>query len=416
MIKKLNIIYLNKLLKYRFFNINLFFFNKINNKRKILQFYLNNLRKNKNILSKKYFLNKKNNNFIYKNILYINNNIKKIKNILNIFNYIINHFILSIPNIPHKSISINKYYINNIIIKKTKKKKFNFKIKNHINIGKKMGISNTDGIKITGSNFFVIKNKLAKLYRAIYNFMIDFHLKKNNYIEYQIPYITNKLSLIGSGQFPKFKNKIFKIKNNNEKKSFYLIPTSEVALINIMRNNIISFNKLPIKMLSYSHCFRNEKISYGIKNKGLIRQYQFDKIELVQFVEPKYSQVTLEKMLFHAENILKKIDLPYRIIELCSGEINFSSCKTYDLEVWLPSEKIYIEVSSISNCKDFQTKRINAKFINKNENIKFLNSLNATGLAIGRIFISILENYQMENEKIFIPKVLRKYMNNIKKI
>ncbi|WP_339044835.1 serine--tRNA ligase [Candidatus Zinderia endosymbiont of Aphrophora alni] len=411
---KKNIFEIFKILKTRNFNLKIkkiFFLEK---KRKFIQIELEILQNKRNILSKKYIFykkNKKNINSIKEKVIFINKYLKKFKLNLQNIKKKLNNILINIPNIPHNSVPINN---KNIEIKKNKKfPKFKFKIKNHSKIGLKLGINTKLATKITGTKFVVMKGKIVKIYRALSQFMLDTHIKEHGYTEYYIPYIVNKNSLYSTGQLPKFKNELFKIKKKTyfkNQESLYLIPTSEVPLLNIVKNKILNFNKLPLKMVASSPCFRSEPINYGKDTKGIIRQHQFDKVEIIQITHPKKSYSTLEEMIFHIENILNKLDLPYRIMKLCSLELSFSAKKTYDIEVWLPSQKEYLEISSVSNCGTFQARRMNTKFKNKNGKLKLVHTLNGSGLAIGRTLIALLENFQEENEKFFIPPILKKYL------
>ncbi|AZP36162.1 Serine--tRNA ligase [Candidatus Annandia adelgestsuga] len=417
-----NLIYIVKNLIKKNFYFKTSKFLYLEKKRKIIQIKTEKLLFNRNKNSK--LINKiiKNKN-IKKNIN-INNklNIKK-KILKKIKNKIIN-FINNIPNIISNDIIYGKNNKNNKkILYWGKKKKFLFPILDHLKLCKKNNnIDLKSAIKITGSRFAILKGNIAKLHRSLGQFMIDTHIKKHGYLEINVPYLVNDKSLYGTGQLPKFDHDLFHIKNNNfncfnKKNNYYLIPTSEVPLTNLFRNNIIKEKKLPIKMVSHTPCFRQESNSYGKNIYGLTRMHQFDKVEIIQIVKPKYSVLSLEKITEHAENILKMLDLPYRKILLCTGDTSFGSYKSYDLEVWLPSKNKYLEVSSCSHMLDFQTRRMKTRYKKKiNKNIKLLHTLNGSGLAVGRTLIAILENYQKHNGKIIVPKVLTPYMNNIKYI
>jgi len=317
---------------------------------------------------------------------------------------------LVIPNIPHFSVPQGNDETNNQEVKKWGKiiKKNS---KPHWEIAEKLNIIDfSKATKLSGTRFIMYKNKGALLVRALMNFMIDSHLK-NGYSEFLPPLIINKENLFGTGQLPKFKDDLFQL--NNEQ---YLIPTAEVPLTNIYRNEIINFSELPIKMCAYTPCFRSEVGSAGRDTRGIIRLHQFNKVELVQIVDPEKSYDALEELTNNAELILQKLDIPYRVINLCSGDIGFSAAKTYDLELWLPSQMCYREVSSCSNCEDFQARRMETRVSQDNKKV-VPHTLNGSGLAIDRVVAAILENFYVEEDNVVnIPIVLQPYMNNLKTI
>ncbi|UDG80440.1 serine--tRNA ligase [Candidatus Annandia pinicola] len=419
-----NLIYtIKNLIKKNFyFKISKFLY--LDKKRKIIQTETEKLLSKHN-KSSKYIINiknkKKNISNIFRKNLKTNNKIKiKKKKLRKIKKNIIN-FISNIPNIISNDIPYGKDSKNNKeILYWGKKSKKNFVILDHLKLSKKTnGIDFKSATKITGSRFVVLKGNIARLHRSLGQFMIDTHIEKYGYLEINVPYLVNNKSLYGTGQLPKFNNDLFHIKNfdNNDKNKYYLIPTSEVPLTNIFSNNIIEEEKLPIKMVSHTPCFRLESNSYGKNNYGITRMHQFDKVEIVQIVKPEKSMLTLEKITKHAENILKMLKLPYKKVLLCTGDTGFSSYKSYDLEVWLPSKDKYLEVSSCSNMSDFQSRRMKTRYRNKKtKKIELLHTLNGSGLAIGRTLMSILENYQQSDGKIVIPKVLINYMNDLKYI
>ncbi|MBZ2279022.1 serine--tRNA ligase, partial [Buchnera aphidicola] len=296
------------------------------------------------------------------------------------------------------------------------KRKYNFSPKDHIEIGKKYHqLDWRASAKISGSRFVVMKNDMALLHRALGQFMLDLHTQKHGYIETYVPYLVNNSSLYGTGQLPKFSDDLFYIDNRN-KDSYILIPTAEVPLTNLVAHQIIDAKKLPMMFTAHTPCFRSEASSYGRDSKGLIRLHQFDKVELVQIVKPENSMTALENLTFHAEKVLQLLELPYRKVLLCTGELGFSSTKTYDLEVWFPSQNKYREVSSCSNMGDFQSRRMNARYrINSEKKTQFLHTLNGSGLAIGRTLAAILENYQCSDGRVKVPEILqKKYMQGLK--
>lgn len=320
---------------------------------------------------------------------------------------------LSIPNIPLDDVPIGKTDKDNKVIKLVgEPKNFDFDILDHVDLGKKLDILDFEiGAKIAGKRFAFMKGLGAKLERAIFTFMLDTHTEKG-YREVLTPFMANKESFYGTGQLPKFEEDLFKCQDN-----FYLIPTAEVPITNIHRKEILDEKDLPIKYVGFSPCFRRESGSYGKDTRGLIRNHQFDKVELVKFVKPCDGEEELLKLLDDACSILDLLELPYRIVKLCTGDIGFSSAKTYDIEVWMPFAKEYREISSCSLFTDFQARRLSIKYKSqdKKEN-SFVYTINGSGLAVGRTFAAILENYQENDGSIVIPKVLRKYMNNLEKI
>ncbi len=303
------------------------------------------------------------------------------------------------------------------ISKKGKLKKFNFKPKSHYDLGKNLNMLDFDlATKTTGSRFVFVKSQLALLERALSNFMIDTHTKQNGYLEISPPLIASSNTMFGTGQLPKFENDQFEIKFDDKNDRKFLIPTAEVILTNIVREQIINIKNLPIRLVASTPCFRKEAGSYGKDTRGMIRQHQFYKVELVSIVQPQNCETELERMTDCATGILDLLDLPYRKVLLCTGDMGFSAEKTYDIEVWLPSENKYREISSCSSCGSFQARRMKARFKNDNNETVHVGTLNGSGLAIGRTLIAILENNQQEDGSILIPEVLKPYMNNMEKI
>ena len=314
----------------------------------------------------------------------------------------------SIPNIPHNSVPAGIDESDNIEVRRWgTPKEFTFTVKDHVDLG--AGIGQLDfnrASKITGSRFSLMRGPLAGLHRALTQFMITTHINDHGYEEVYVPYAVNKESLFGTGQLPKFEEDLFKLEDNRE---FYLIPTAEVPVTNIYREEII--DDLPIKLVAHTPCFRSEAGSYGKDTRGMIRQHQFEKVEMVQFVRPEDSWDALEDLVGHAEMILQKLELPYRTVTLCGGDLGFSAAKTYDIEVWLPSQKKYREISSCSNFSDFQARRMKTRYRNEQNKPALLHTLNGSGLAVGRTLLAVMENYQESDGSISIPKVLRPLMN-----
>ena len=330
----------------------------------------------------------------------------------------LDNLLSSIPNLPLDEVPVGKDENDNIEVAKSGEiKDFKFKPLSHYELGEKLNMLDFDlATKTTGSRFVFVKDKLAALERAISNFMIDTHIQKNGYTEISPPLMATDETMFGTGQLPKFENDQFEIKFDDKNDRKFLIPTAEVILTNMVKNQIIDKKKLPMRLVASTPCFRKEAGSYGKDTKGMIRQHQFYKVELVSIVENNQCMQELERMTECATKILDDLKLPYRKIILCTGDMGFGAEKTYDLEVWLPSENKYREISSCSSCGSFQARRMKARYKNKDNNIEFVGTLNGSGLAVGRTLIAILENYQLEDGSIIIPEVLKPYMGNIDKI
>ena len=320
----------------------------------------------------------------------------------------------NIPNIPDKTVPLGNNESSNIEVDRHGEiPNLKFAPADHSDLGAKLsGIDFERAAKITGARFTYLSGEIAQLHRALSNFMLSVHTIEHNYEEVYVPFIVNRQSLFGTGQIPKFEEDLFKLEDSRE---FYLIPTAEVPVTNIFRGEII--RELPIKLVSHTPCFRSEAGSYGKDTKGMIRQHQFDKVELVQFVEPQHSWSALEELTGHAKSILQRLELPHRCVVLCGGDLGFASAKTYDLEVWIPSQNTYREISSCSNFTDFQARRMKTRYRNtRTGNIDFVHTVNGSGLAVGRTLVAILENYQSKDGSITIPEVLRPFMNGLEKI
>ena len=315
--------------------------------------------------------------------------------------------LMSIPNTPNKEIPIGKSDEDNVEIRKfLEPKKFDFEVKAHWDLGVDLDILDFErAVKISGSRFSVFKGLGAKLERALINFMLDLH-SEQGYEEVGVPVLINRNSMYGTGQLPKFEDDMFHVPS----KDMFLAPTAEVPVTNLLANEILEFEKLPTYYTAFTYCFRQEAGSAGRDTRGLIRNHQFDKVEMVKFVNPENSYDELEKLTNNAEEILKLLEIPYRVVCLCTGDIGFSSAKTYDIEVWMPSYGRYVEISSCSNFEDFQARRANIRYRDTDGKVKFVHTLNGSGLAVGRTFAAVLENYQREDGSVEIPHVLRKYM------
>ena len=330
----------------------------------------------------------------------------------------LDNILFNIPNIPHPDVPSGKDEKDNVVIeKKGQLPKFDFKPKSHYELGENLGMLDFDlASKTTGSRFVFVKDKLALLERALSNFMLNTHIQRNGYKEISPPLFASEVSMFGTGQLPKFENDQFEIKLDKNTTRKFLIPTAEVILTNIVQDKIIELDSLPIRLVASTPCFRKEAGSYGKDTKGMIRQHQFYKVEMVSIVEQNKCLEELERMTNCATQILDILGLPYQKIILCTGDMGFSSEKTYDIEVWLPSENRYREISSCSSCSTFQASRMKARYKDKSKEILNVGTLNGSGLAIGRTLIAILENYQLKDGSILIPKVLRPYMNDLEKI
>lgn len=325
----------------------------------------------------------------------------------------LNDYLATIPNLPHESVPEGRSEEDNVVIRTWgEPKQFSFSPKDHVDLGATLGMDFSTGSKISGARFVVLRNKLARLSRAIAQFMLDLHIKEHGYQEINVPLLVNAESLFGTGQLPKMKDDLFAIAGENP---FYLIPTSEVSVTNTVRDEILETETLPLKFVCYSPCFRSEAGSYGKDTRGMIRQHQFEKVELVHIVHPDKSYDALEELTSHAENVLKKLELPYRVVALCGGDLGFAAAKTYDLEVWLPGQQRYREISSCSNTESFQARRLKARYRDpKTNKPELVHTLNGSGLAVGRTLVAVLENYQDELGRIHIPVVLQPYMDGIK--
>ncbi len=347
----------------------------------------------------------------------ISQKISKILKEQNIAHNKLNQLLYFLPNIALDDVPIGKNDKSNKLIKKVGSiKKFSFKPKSHIEIGSKnKGIDFETSTKLSGSRFVILKDKFALLERALINFMLDIHTSEFKYDEISPPLIVNEDIMFGTGQLPKFEDDQFEIKFGYTDQRKFLIPTAEVVLTNYVKDSLLSENQLPIRLVASTPCFRKEAGSYGKDTKGMIRQHQFYKVELVSIVDPKNCMIELDRMLNCAQKILEKLELPYQIILLSTGDMGFSAEKTFDIEAWIPSENRYREISSCSSCGSFQARRMGAKFKTNNSK-EFVGTLNGSGLAVGRLMIAILENYQNEDGSVTIPNVLKKYMNNLDKI
>ncbi|MES2015871.1 MAG: serine--tRNA ligase [Pseudomonadota bacterium] len=329
-------------------------------------------------------------------------------------------FMESVPNLPHASVPVGTDEAGNVEVRKVGTPPvFAFEVRDHVDVGAALGLDFDVATKLTGSRFSVMKGGIARLHRALAQYMLNTHTDVHGYTECYTPYMVNADSLRGTGQLPKFEADLFSVKKGGaegEGETFYLIPTSEVSLTNIVRDEIVALDALPLRMTAHTPCFRSEAGSYGRDTRGMIRQHQFDKVEMVQVVHPDTSYDVLEEMVGHAEAILKGLGLPYRVMALCTGDMGFGATKTYDLEVWLPAQNTYREISSLSNCEAFQSRRMQARFRNAAGKPELLHTLNGSGLAVGRTLVAVLENYQQADGSVVIPEALRPYMGGLEKL
>lgn len=329
--------------------------------------------------------------------------------------------LLAVPNLPHPSVSVGADEHDNIEVRRWGTVPlFDFAVKDHVDIGEKLGLDFAIGSKLTGSRFTFMRGPVARLHRALAQFMLDVQTQEHGYTECYTPYIVNADTLRGTGQLPKFEADLFAVnkggQEGEESQALYLIPTSEVTLTNVVRDEVLAENDLPIKLTAHTPCFRSEAGSGGRDVRGLIRQHQFDKVEMVQIVHPDQSEQALESMTAHAEAILQKLCLPYRVMSLCTGDMGFGASKTYDLEVWVPAQNTYREISSVSNCEAFQARRLQARFKNAQGKNELVHTLNGSGLAVGRALVAVLENFQNADGSVTIPEVLRPYLGGLESL
>ncbi|WP_310626510.1 serine--tRNA ligase [Limnohabitans sp.] len=336
--------------------------------------------------------------------------------------------LMAVPNLPHDSVPVGEDEHANVVLRRwspsgTEPTPLGFTPKDHVDLGEPLGLDFEMGVKLSGSRFTVMRGQIARMHRALAQFMLDVQTQEHGYTECYTPYIVNAESLKGTGQLPKFEEDLFAAKKGGQEgaaasdsAALYLIPTSEVPLTNFVRDVVVAENELPLKLTAHTPCFRSEAGSAGRDTRGLIRQHQFDKVEMVQIVHPDKSYETLEAMTGHAEAVLQKLGLPYRVMLLCTGDMGFGATKTYDLEVWLPAQNTYREISSVSNCEAFQARRLQARFKNAQGKNELVHTLNGSGLAVGRTLVAVLENYQQADGSIRVPEVLCPYMGGVNEL
>ena len=411
-------------LKRRNFTFDVDEFNNLEDQRKVIQVQTQELQNLRNTKSKAIGKAKASGEAIEPLLEEVSNLGKKLDDVkasLTNLQLKIDEIVMAIPNLPHASVPEGASESDNLeLLKWGEPKKFEFKPKDHVDLGEIHGIDFAAAAKISGARFVVMTGKIAKLQRALTQFMLDHHTEVNGYTETYVPYLVNADSLTGTGQLPKFEADLFKTHLHGEEgeaKALYLIPTAEVPVTNIVRDSIIKESDLPLKFVAHTPCFRSEAGSYGRDTRGLIRQHQFEKVELVQISKPTDSYDVLEELTAHAEGILKLLELPYRKVTLCTGDLGFSSAKTYDLEVWLPGQSAYREISSCSCFEGFQARRMQLRWKNSDtKESEYLHTLNGSGLAVGRTLVAVIENYQNADGSITVPKVLQGYMGGLTKI
>lgn len=393
-------------------------FSELESQRKTLQLQVESLRGNRNLESRKIGKAKAAGEDIQPlldAIASLGDELKSSEAALDSLQEELHELLADLPNLPHESVPAGKDENDNIELRCWGKvKKLSFEAQDHVGLGAFKGMDFETAAKLTGSRYVVLEGELAVMHRALSQFMLDTHSRKNGYTETYVPVIVNADSLRGTGQLPKFEEDLFKLNTEHDN---YLIPTAEVPITNILRDEIISADQLPFKRVAHTPCFRSEAGSYGRDTRGMIRQHQFEKIEMVQAVRAEDSWQALEELTGHAEGILQALELPYRVVNLCGGDLGFGAAKTYDLEVWLPGQQAYREISSCSNFESFQARRMQARWRNpETGKPELLHTVNGSGLAVGRALVAVMENYQQEDGSIVVPEVLRSYMGGVEKV
>lgn len=387
--------------------------NALEEQRKNLQTKVQDLQNERNVNAKKVGLAKakgENVDVLLNQVKELGDTLKTLDQELQTTQTELNDLLARIPNIPHATVPVGKTEMDNVVVRTWGKPTvFSFTPKDHVDLGVKLGMDFETATKLSGARFVVLREPLVRLQRALIQFMLDLHTKDHHYQEISVPYLVHDQILFGTGQLPKLKDDLFAV---NSEHGYYLIPTAEVPVTNTVRDQILEADTLPLKYVCYSPCFRSEAGSYGKDTRGMIRHHQFEKVELVQIVSPEQSYAALEELTQHAEMVLQKLELPYQVVSLCTGDLGFAAAKTYDLEVWLPGQDRYREISSCSNMESFQARRMKARYRDpKTGKPELVHTLNGSALAIGRTLVAIIENYQEENGAIRIPTVLQPYMN-----
>ncbi len=395
-------------------------FNDLENRRKVVQTKTEELQARRNTLSKEIGRLKKageDASALLAEAAEIPADLAKLENELDAIRKELNDLMLRVPNLPSETTPLGKDETENVEVRRWgTPRTFDFEVKDHVDVGAPLGMDFDTAAKLSGSRFVFMRGPVARLHRALAQFMLDTHTTEHGYTECYTPYIVTASTMQGTGQLPKFEEDLFAAKKggaSSDQEQMYLVPTAEVTLTNQVAGKILRADELPIKVTAHTPCFRSEAGAYGRDTRGMIRQHQFDKVEMVRIEHPDHSWAALEELTHDAEDILQKLGLPYRVVALSTGDIGFSSAKTYDLEVWLPAQNTYREISSCSNCVDFQARRMGARFKDENGRTRFVHTLNGSGLAVGRTLVAVLENYQNADGSVTVPEVLRKYMGGV---
>ena len=391
-------------------------FNTLEAERKSLQTRMQELQSQRNSSSKQIGIAKKNGedvSAIMAQVASLGDELKAAEEAFTAVQNRIDNWLLTIPNLPHESVPAGADESGNVEARRWgTPRAFDFEVKDHVDVGSPLGLDFETGAKLSGARFTVLRGQIAQLHRALAQFMLNTHTDKHGYSETYTPYIVNSDVLYGTGQLPKFAEDMFRVERGGEAaaQAQYLISTSEITMTNMVRESVLKHDELPLKFTAHSPCFRSEAGAYGRDTRGLIRQHQFDKVEMVRIENPENSYAALDEMTQHAENILQKLGLPYRVIVLCTGDMGFGSTRTHDIEVWLPAQNTYREISSCSNCETFQARRMKARFKNEAGKSEFVHTLNGSGLAVGRTLVAVLENYQQADGSVKVPEALQPYM------
>ncbi len=398
-------------------------FNALEAERKQLQIATEQLQARRNALSKQVGQLKSKGedaSAVMAEVASIPDQVKKLEGELALIQSRLHTMLLDVPNVPHASVPTGKSSDDNVEVRRWgTPRAFDFAVRDHVDVGAALGLDFDAGAKLSGARFAVMKGPVARLHRALAQFMLAVQTREHGYTECYTPYIVNTETLIGTGQLPKFEQDLFAAKKGGQEgegEVLYLIPTSEVSMTNLVRGEILKESDLPLKLTAHTPCFRSEAGSYGKDTRGMIRQHQFDKVEMVQITHPERSFDALEQMVGHAEAILQKLGLPYRVVLLCTGDMGFCAAKTYDLEVWLPAQNTYREISSCSNCEAFQARRMQARFKNAQGKTELVHTLNGSGLAVGRTLVAVLENYQQADGSVVVPEALRPFMDGLDRL
>jgi len=395
-------------------------FNELETARKTVQTKTEDLQQKRNVLSRQIGMAKKNGedaSALMAEAAQIPEELTKLEAELDDIRTRLNDMLLRIPNLPHESVPVGKDESENVEVRRWgTPREFDFEVKDHVDVGAPLGLDFDTAAKESGARFAFMRGQIARLHRALAQFMLDTHTRENGYVECYTPYIVTASTMQGTGQLPKFEEDLFAAKKGGafgEQEQMYLVPTAEVTLTNQVAGMMLSYKDLPLKVTAHTPCFRSEAGAYGRDTRGMIRQHQFDKVEMVRIVRPETSYDDLEEMTRNAEGILQKLGLPYRVVALSTGDMGFGATKTYDLEVWIPAQNTYREISSCSNCEAFQARRMGARFKDENGKTQYVHTLNGSGLAVGRTLVAVLENYQNADGSVTVPEALRPYMGGV---